>query len=1469
MRWNWNWTEFCGTSDGFVTWDEQLGDVGMCCQALCLHIPALFLMAMLSSHYCGKQAGWVVRSSTEIYVLRIRCAVSMLLAFAPIVRSLVELNDFHITLFPVNHTLVAVECLSWLVHSMYIHALRHRLGPSLRGPTVMNVLLTINYALALMTMRSQYLLHMWAAPLAFAILRVILQTIYIITLFPSSSAAGPGGYIPSIANLQATESSPLLHAYSRFREDMDPGYLGVAIEGWGWISQLFFSWAGPLMEKGALGEIHSPDDLYDLPVSLSASHLHDQLESSFTDQSLFKALHRCYWKEFYGIGILKLVSDVSGFLGPLLLNRLVLFVENRNEPIHFGYLYAAGLFMSSLIVAFCTTHFNFLMGKVGLKIRGSLITTIYKKTLKLNSISLSKFSIGEIVNFMSTDTDRIVGACPSFHAFWSIPFQLAVTLYLLFQQVGISFLAGLIFSIVLIPINKCIASCIGNLSKKMMDEKDKRVKMSAEALRGIKVIKMHVWEEYFVEKIMGIRSNEMKYLKGRKYLDAMCVYFWATTPVLIALLTFTVYTLLGHKLNAATVFTSIALFNMLISPLNAFPWVLNGLTESWVSLQRIQKLVQIKEQELSDYYSDMPTVETVSEGALVIHGGHFHWGTGNFQLSSINLAAIKGQLIGITGRVGSGKSSFLMALLAEMEKTVGFVAVPDAEHGFGLVSQTPWLQNGTIRDNILFGKPFDHNRYKKVLHACALNEDLKILPGGDLANVGERGSALSGGQKARVSLARAVYHNRNVYLLDDIFSAVDPRVGRHIFHFCINGLLKEKIRLLCTHHTQFLLGADQVLVLEDGAILKQGRPQDVLPDYEEDMTQNQLMETEVIVPGSPTPSIAGASIASAEPTDAAPADSQAESEEWSGHDSVSWNAYSRYWSAIGYGLSIAILLSIFLMQASRNATDWWLALWVTNARGWNTTVGLTLEWEDSDSDSRKYLIVYACIAGLNSIFNPIRAFLFALGGLTAASKLHNALLNTIICAQSTFFDVTPTGRILNRLSSDTYTIDDSLPFIANIFLAQIFGLIGTVIVTVYGLPWLTLLLLPLIPIYLWIQNHYRLTSRELKRLATTSLSPLYSHFNESLEGLVTIRAFRASSRFWRHNELCLESNQKVQLASHIANQWLNLRLQLIGVAMVTSVSVLSIFQHAYNIANPGLLGLALSYVLGVTGQLGGVVYAFAETEREMVSVERVDQALCEIRPERFAAKLAPPYAWPGQGVIIFNNVYLRYRQCLQPSLKGISFSTRPAERIGIVGRTGAGKSSLLASLFRLVELSSGQIVIDTVDIAMIGLRQLRSRLAVIPQDVFVWGSTLRENVDPGGLFPDADVWRALERCHLAAVVRAQGGLRIPLVPDKTFSNGQAQLLCLARALLKNAKILCIDEATASVDEETDRKIQETIRTSFRQCTVLTIAHRISTIMNSDRVLVMGDGEVLEFDTPETLLETKTSHFCKLVHKDFE
>ncbi|XP_074945349.1 ATP-binding cassette sub-family C member 10 isoform X7 [Phalacrocorax aristotelis] len=1271
-------------------------------------------------------------------------------------------------------------------------------------------------------------------------------------------------------------------------------------------------------KKASLHQVEEETVSLTSPIIAGVDGSSDALDSLHQAQEavqLFSVLHAAFGLRFYSLGLLKLAGNLLDFSGPLLLNLLVNFMESQQEPLSHGVLYALGLFAGSFLGALLRNQFSYEVNKVTLMARAAIISAIYRKALRVSSTSLTRFTMGEIVNFMSTDTSRLVNFCLSFHEVWSLPFQFGITLYLLYRQVGIAFLGGLALALLLVPINKVIANRIMMNNKEMLKHKDTRVKLMTEFLCGIRVIKFYAWERHFSTRINACRAKELQKLRAVKYLDAVCVYLWAALPVVVSIAIFITYVLLGHQLTATKVFTALALVGMLILPLNSFPWVLNGTLEAKVSLDRIQRFLELVDQDLEAYYAlDSPSG---TAAAVEIKCAAFSWapveeeGTrepltrGTLQLHIENLSVRKGMLLGIVGKVGSGKSSLLAAITGELINSPllpfthfwracrqgGQVYVCDLEQGFGLATQEPWIQFTTVRENILFGREYDARLYEEVVEACALSEDLNILPAGDQTEVGENGVTLSGGQKARIALARAVYQDKELYLLDDPLAAVDADVANHLMRKCILGVLKHKTRILCTHRTEFLEKADALLLVDNGRIVKTGTPADILPLVEafpkfKNMDKSQKHKA---------PDEQGQEEAiETEAEESTQTNHLIHKEEEKKEGAVAFQVYKAYWLAVGSCLALSILFSLLLMQASRNISDWWLSHWISSiSQRANTSamvcsasppspelllfsvVGLispiqvlnTTPVPSSGSlDVNFYLIVYGSIAGANSLFTILRAFLFAYGTIRAATVIHNRLLQRILKATVTFFDTTPTGRILNRVSSDLYCVDDSLPFILNIFMANMYGLLGMLVIITYGLPWIVLVLLPLTALYFSIQRYYRRTSRELKRLYSVTLSPIYTHFSETLSGLSSIRAMRATQRFELENQLRLEQNQRCLFASNTAMQWLDIRLQMIGVAVVTAIAGIAIIQHQKRLGNPGLVGLALSYALSVTNLLSGLISSFTATETMMVSVERTEEYTTDIPMESQDKLVQVAADWPSQGLVDFQQVVLAYRAGLPNALNGVNFTVYPGEKVGIVGRTGSGKSTLFLALFRMLELKSGRILLDGVDSQLVGLEELRSRLAIIPQDPFLFSGSIRENLDPQGKRTDAELHEVLEQCHLRDAITQMGGLDSKLGErGKSLSVGQRQLVCLARALLTQAKVLCIDEATASVDQNTDQLLQQTIRQRFADKTVLTIAHRLNTILDSDRVLVMQAGRVAELDSPTRLSQKDGSLFQRLLH----
>ncbi|XP_067441604.1 ATP-binding cassette sub-family C member 10 isoform X1 [Thunnus thynnus] len=1522
----------------FPVWQD--GHISPCFNQLVLGVLPHAGMAVFSACYLGMARCSLLQTSPPCgWTLRLVSALLAALLFTAdvILVSLLQQGDMYLDV-------LADSCaiLAWLVHFSAITVLQRTAFRRTRGPPLLLLLVLLsvpNLVITLMVSCDNEEYLNLSQPFKFA--RFVLAStrtlpllVYLLAfVFPCVSDAGYTLYI------NAVDGSPLLPESSQ----LDTGEM-VAEDGSGCVSRLFYLWLTPLLRRGQQGELERPADVYHLPRKLRtsvvcryfhqcwevcrrgaavqneqdqwprpvsrnllngtwSSHYQEEPLELNGDVGLLRVLHKAFGLRYYMLGVLKVVVNMLSFAGPLLLSSLVSFMEEEGAPVSRGVWCALGLFATTLLSSVLRNIFVFEVSKVALSARAALMSSIYGKALRVSGSSLAGFALGEVVNLMSTDCDRVVNFFNSFHELWSLPFSFSITLYLLHLQVGVAFLGGLGVALLLVLFNKFLASRILSNNQDMLRHKDSRVKLMTEILFGIRVIKFYNWEPHFTQKVADCRKQELSHLKAIKYLDAMCVYTWAALPVVISILTFVTYVLLGHQLTAAKVFTTLALVGMLIVPLNAFPWVLNGVLEAKVSLERIQRFFKLTNQDLQAYYALVSPED--SQTSVLLSQGKFSWqqpdsldhnkeretetgAKGSLQLHSLNLHITKGSLVVVVGKVGCGKSSLLAALTGELNRLSGVVYVADREAGFGLASQEPWIQHASVRDNILFGKDYDPSFYQAVIEACALSDDLNVLPNGDKTEVGENGVTLSGGQKARVALARAVYMDKDIYLLDDPLAAVDSDVAEHLMQKCIMELLGGKTRILCTHRIEFVDKADSVILMDNGTIIQTGTPAEILPLVEavpkkRKNDQNTKEKEGVEQEEEPGPH---ADLCADDDADL----SGAEQKQVGG---LAWKVYKTYWVSVGGVLAASILISLLLMQASKNVSDWWLSHWISELKNNGSTGtngsssgafgspqlllfspgGLmsplssvqTFPSTNMSLDVRFYLMVYGSLAVANTVFTALRAFLFAYGAICAATAIHNRLLDRVLKATVTFFDTTPLGRILNRFSSDLYSVDDSLPFILNILLANIFGLLGMLVVISYGLPWVLVPLLPLALLYHRTQHFYRHTSRELKRLCSLTLSPVYSHFSETLTGLGTIRASHSSARFEEEIARRLEQNQRCLFLSNAAMQWLDIRLQLIGVAVVTGLGVIAVVQHQFNSVDPGLVGLSLSYALSITSLLSGLIFSYTQTEMQLVSVERTEEYSTGLPTESQHQNTQLPPAWPEQCWLEFRNVVLVYRDGLPNALDGVSLVVRPGEKVGIVGRTGSGKSTLFLALFRMVEINQGQILLDGLDISTVGLAQLRSRLAIIPQDPFLFSGTIRENLDPCGRHLDQQLLDVLDQCHLSSVVNRMGGLDAEVgEKGKSFSLGQRQLLCLARALLTQAKVLCIDEATASVDQKTDKLLQQTIRAKFQDKTVLTIAHRINTIMDCDRVLVMQAGKVMEFDTPAALCQTDHSIFHRLV-----
>ncbi|XP_065206730.1 multidrug resistance-associated protein 1-like isoform X3 [Planococcus citri] len=1206
--------------------------------------------------------------------------------------------------------------------------------------------------------------------------------------------------------------------------------------------------------------------------------------------SIVPALCRTFGGTFALGTILKVFQDVLTFVSPQILSLLIDFTGGK-EYMWRGYMYAIALFLVAFVQTLLLSQYFHRMYIVGLRVRTCLVSIIYKKALTISNGARRDFTMGEIVNLMSVDAQRFVDLMAYLNMLWSAPLQIVLALFFLWQILGPSVLAGLAVMIILIPVNGWVASKIKSLQFKQMKNKDSRVKLMNEILSGIKVLKLYAWEPSFEKQVLFIRNKEIKVLKEQAYLNAGTSFIWACAPFLVSLVTFAVYVLSSEKnvLDAKTAFVSLSLFNILRFPLSMLPMMISNLVQTSVSVKRINKFLNSE-----DLNSGDVTHENRPE-ALVIENGTFSWeGTkGSPTLHNISLKVNPGALVAVVGPVGSGKSSLISAFLGEMYKLSGVV---NTRGNIAYVPQQAWIQNATLRDNITFGEGVNNLYYDQVLEACALKPDLEILPAGDLTEIGEKGINLSGGQKQRISLARAVYYGADVYFLDDPLSAVDSHVGKHIFEHVIgpNGLLKKKTRVLVTHSVTYLSQVDFIVVVKDGSISESGSFQQLLDkkgDFseflvtylkessetdEEDLDKLKEILGEKKVTGEQlvrqkSRSSESDSVSSFSRQRSATSDEGSLRKRTSAKENavgqklieveraetgnVKWKVYAYYLGSVGVFLTVSTIFMNFLFQGFSIASNMWLSKW-------SSDMNATTAEGTQDTDKRNmYLSVYALLGLSQAVIKFFFGLSIYLGAIKASLFLHNNLLSHILRWPVGIFDITPIGRIVNRFGYDIDVIDNVIIRNVEMVLNHIGTVISTLFIISYSTPIFVTVILPVGALYYFVQRFYVATSRQLKRLESVSRSPIYSHFGETVAGAQSIRAYGRQEKFIKQSEEKVDFNQKSYYPNIVSNRWLSVRLETVGNIIIFFAALFAVLGR--DTLSPGLVGLSVSYALQITQTLNWLVRMTSEVETNIVAVERIkeygetpQEAAWQVHNE------SVPNDWPTKGDIAFQDFKVRYREGLDLVLKGITFFVNGGEKVGIVGRTGAGKSSLTLSLFRIIESAGGKILIDNIDIGTLGLHTVRSRLTIIPQDPVLFSGSLRVNLDPVGAYSDEAIWRALELAHLKSYIASLAvGLQYEVTEGgENFSVGQRQLICLARALLRKTKVLILDEATAAVDLETDDLIQTTIRNEFKDCTVLTIAHRLNTIMDYDKIIVLDKGYIVEYDSPQALLKSKTSVF---------
>ena len=1223
------------------------------------------------------------------------------------------------------------------------------------------------------------------------------------------------------------------------------------------------------------------------------------------ENAFFTAILKTYYLWIITLTILNLCIDSLKYLQIYFYDSIIQYFEyyhspeDHKPPFFPIYINAIGLVLIKISKTFFHHQVKFISQTLGVKAANAVTALIYDKVTKTSIFIKSQISEGEILNFIQVDSEKLNFLFASLPKILTLPFNLIVSFYALFIFFKKSFIVGLTMLIIMILIIWYIQYRYLYNTKEMLKKKDKRMRLTTHTFRIIKILKLFGWEDEFRENIDKKRNDELINIKNILYLTALRTFVNSNLSLLTSLASIGGYTYFYGAMEVKTLFSSTKLVKEVAVPLVDIPQFITDLNSLKISLRRIQNFLVVKdidttkaekiEKNINIMLNDSEEVNNNSaidfkkcdfgiKGEEVITKDEYKKIADKVLLKEIDLTINKGELVTIIGETGSGKTCLINSILRNLELINE--NSPDKKYyicsnKISYACQDPWIMNGTIRENIIFYDKFDKDRYNKVVNACQLDKDFENLKHGDQTEIGSTGNNISGGQRARIALARAIYKDADIYLFDDPISSVDTYISMKIFHQAIVNLLKDKTRIFVTHDTRNLKYTSRVIVMDHFKIefngnFEQFSGKDTYEDIVKDNTHHNKKDLTI---NKDITDIKGEYF-----TNKDDSFGRLLRDEDQVHGKVSWRLYDLFFRIQGGYLLFLLLIGLTLSIVVSNAVGKdFVASWSDKAQNKSE------EEKFNKEDNYKFFIHYSGILFIGIFIQFIKEMLVAFSNFKSTKYLHEKMIYSLIRAPiNLFHDVVPIGQILNRLIHDL-DLSQEIIWMFNKILGSLIGLITSIYIcflenreSIYASP--------VIALFAYLLLKYFITAgRDLNRLNGISRSPAISLFSETILGITTIRTFKqekpSKMKFYER----LDEHYGVMLYKYGSDNWFCMSLDLISHFYLGFVLIGAIL--GINSFDAKTVGIMLDYSSDFSEQLLEVFEQGTHVEKSLISLERCD-TYSKIPSEKYEdEKLSTKKiyslsdkSWPVEGKVNYENYSMKYRPNCDLALKDVNIEINPGEKIGIVGRTGSGKSSLTLSLFRIVEAFSGKIIIDGENISEIPLKKLRRSVSIVPQEPFLLEGTLKTNLDPLNLYSEQEINEVLTNVKLYEMlehdnVNGKNVLRGINTEIKEYGNnlsfGCRQLLCVARAILRKSKIIILDEATSSVDQKTEDIISNAVDTMFKDSTVITIAHRINTVKKCDRIIVMNAGEVVETGKPDELIANNNSQFYSLYYKYIE